>query len=112
VSESRALAISIAAAALIAAYTIVWWGWPLALGLGTGVLLGGLALMTSVSLGPDPADADAAWRAEAADLVEDRRDAMPRSPSSGPATPADPRRGGAAAPPGPDPSSADRTPAG
>lgn len=86
-SESRALAISIGAAALIAAYTIVWWGWPLALGLGTGVLLGGLALMTSVSLGPDPADADAAWRIEAPDLVEDRADALARPPSSRPIGP-------------------------
>jgi hypothetical protein len=98
-SELRALAISIAGAALIAAYTILFWRWPLALGLATGVFLGGLALVTSVSLGADPADADEAWRAEAADLAAAAtetadRNPLPRRPRAAPrsaTTPARPR---------------------
>jgi hypothetical protein len=109
-SEVRALTISIGAAALISAYTIVGWGWPLALGLGTGVLLGGLALMTSVSLGPDPVDADAAWRAEAPDLVETGSDALPQEPSSRPAAASDPRGQGAPGSSGAQPPGAADTP--
>ncbi len=78
-SGSRALLVSLGAAAAITVFLLLWWRWPLALGLGTGALLGGLVLMTSVSLGADPAEADAAWREAAPDLVED-----PGGPSGSP----------------------------
>ncbi|MBI2763589.1 MAG: hypothetical protein HYX54_07560 [Chloroflexi bacterium] len=46
------------------------WHWPLALGGGIGIVLGGLALVGSVSFGPDQADASAAWRAAAPEFVD------------------------------------------
>ncbi len=66
----RALLIAIGVGAGIAAYTILWWHWPLALGAGAGILLGGLALTGTVSVGPDGAAADAAWREAAPDLQD------------------------------------------
>jgi hypothetical protein len=66
----RAILIALGVGAGIAAYATLWWHWPLAIGAGVGILLGGLALTGMVSIGPDSAAADAAWRVAAPDLVE------------------------------------------
>ena len=68
--DIRALVISLVASAAIAAYTILWWHWSVALGLGLAILIGSSALVTSVSLGADPADADEAWLQAASDLAD------------------------------------------
>lgn len=80
----RAILIALGVGAGIAAYATLWWHWPLAIGAGVGILLGGLALTGMVSIGPDSAAADAAWRAAVPDLLEP------------PAEPADAPVGGAA----------------
>lgn len=82
--DLRGLLISIGIGAALAAYTILWWRWSVPAGLGVGVLLGGLALMTSVSFGHDPAEADAAWGEAAADLEEPRPGPRPGSEAAGP----------------------------
>ena len=61
----------------IAAYTIMWWHWPVALGGAVGLIVGSLALLCMVSIGRDPSVDDAAWRAAASDLVE-----VPANPSA------------------------------
>jgi hypothetical protein len=57
-------------------FTLIW-RWPPAIGLGVGVLTSAVVLLTSVSVGTDPARADRAWREETPDLIEPR--AGPRS---------------------------------
>jgi hypothetical protein len=54
----------------ISLYLLFWFHWPTTLAIGLGVLATAVALVTSVSFGHDPADADAAWRAAAPDLVD------------------------------------------
>jgi len=61
----------------VAGYTILWWHWPLAIGIGAAVLLGGLALTGTISVRPAGTSADAAWRAAAPDLQE-----IPAEPSA------------------------------
>ena len=68
--DLRTILVALGVGAGIAAYTILWWHWPIALGGGVGIVLGGLALVGSVSIGPDPAEADAAWRAAAPEFVD------------------------------------------
>lgn len=87
--DIRALAIAIGAALAISGYTILWWHWSVAIGLGVGILIGASALVTSVSLGADPVEADAAFRAAAPDLVDDPASATPRpeDPSARPLGP-------------------------
>lgn len=69
-ADLRALAIGIGAAVAVSGYTILWWHWSIAFGLGAGILIGSSALVTSVSLGRDPGEADRAWREAAPDLVD------------------------------------------
>lgn len=64
----RGLLISIGVGAGIAAFTLLVWRWPLAMGIAAGILMGGLALTGAISIRPDAAAADAAWRAAAPDL--------------------------------------------
>lgn len=87
--DIRALAVAIGAALAISGYTILWWHWSVAIGLGVGILIGASALVTSVSLGADPSEADAAFRAAAPDLVDDPVDANPlrEDPSARPLGP-------------------------
>lgn len=68
--DLRALLIAAGVGVGVAAYTILWWHWPLAIGIGAAILMGGLALTGTISVRPAGAAADAAWRAAAPDLVE------------------------------------------
>jgi len=51
-------------------YLLLWFRWPATLSLGAGALMAVLVVLTSATLGRDPAEEDAAWRAAAADLDE------------------------------------------
>jgi hypothetical protein len=66
----------------VAAYTLVWWQWPLAIGIGAGILLGGLTLTGTISVGQDAAAADAAWRAAAPDLHDAPAEPLSEAPAS------------------------------
>lgn len=68
--DLRAIIVALGVGIGIAAYTILLWHWPLALGGGVGIVLGGLTLVGSVSIGSNPADADAAWRAAAPEFID------------------------------------------
>jgi hypothetical protein len=70
VPDIRALLIAAGVGGGVAAYTILWWHWPLAIGIGAAILLGGLALTSTISVRPAGTNADAAWRAAAPDLQE------------------------------------------
>lgn len=75
--DLRALFVSIGVGAGIAAFTILFWRWPLAMGIGAGILMGGLALTGTISIGHDAAAADAAWRAAAPDLQDSPAEPSP-----------------------------------
>jgi hypothetical protein len=68
--DLRALLVAVGVGAGLAAFTLLWWHWPLAIGIGAGILLGGLTLTGTISVGQDAAAADAAWRAAAPDLQD------------------------------------------
>ncbi|MBI2777620.1 MAG: hypothetical protein HYX57_10225 [Chloroflexi bacterium] len=53
----------------VGAFLVLWWRWPLAIGGGAAILLAGLALVGTTSVGSDGADADAAWRAAAPEFT-------------------------------------------
>lgn len=76
--DLRALLIAIGVGLGISAFLIGWWQWPLAVGGGAGIVLGGLALIGTMSVGRDPSEADAAFRKAAPDLVD-----SPASPTPG-----------------------------
>jgi hypothetical protein len=88
--DIRALLIALGVGFGVATYTILWWHWPFALGGGAGVLLGGLALTGAISVRADGAEADAAWREAAPDLLD-----APAVPTPGvlPAAPSAAARG-------------------
>jgi hypothetical protein len=92
VPDPRALLIAIGVGGGVAGYTLLWWHWPLAIGVGAGILLGGLALTGTISVRPEGSSADAAWRAAAPDLQEPPAGPLPGVPIShpGPGAPADP----------------------
>ena len=68
--DLRALLVAVGVGAGVAAYTLLWWHWSLAVGLGAAILLGGLTLTGTISAGQDTDVADAAWRAAAPDLQD------------------------------------------
>lgn len=70
--DIRAIIVALGVGLGTGAYLTLFWHWPLALGGGIGIVLGGLALVGSVSFGPDPADADAAWREAAPEFDRPR----------------------------------------
>ncbi|MEO8463094.1 MAG: hypothetical protein ABI555_07765 [Chloroflexota bacterium] len=78
--DLRAILISAGVGVGVAAYLTLFWHWPLVGGGGIGIILGGLALVGSLSVGKDPAEADAAWRDASPDLVDPP--AGPSSPDS------------------------------
>jgi len=66
----RTLAIAAISSLGLVLYLVLWFRWPITLSLAAGALMATVVVMTSASLGADPAEADAAWRAAAPDLVE------------------------------------------
>jgi len=70
VPDPRALLVAIGVGGGVAAYTLLWWHWPFAIGIGAGILLGGLALTGTISIRAEGTVADAAWRAAAPDLQD------------------------------------------
>jgi hypothetical protein len=70
VPSLRALGVAAIAGLAISASLRLWFHWPTTLAIGLGVLAAAVVLVTSVSFGHDPADADAAWRAAAPDLID------------------------------------------
>jgi len=72
VPDLRPFAVAVFVGAAIAGFTLLWWHWPAAIGLGLGFVLGGLTLVGTTSVGGNDAMADAAWRAAAPDLLEPR----------------------------------------
>ena len=50
-------------------YFALWFHWPTFLAVGVGAFMTIVLLMVASSLGEDPAEADAAWREAAPDLV-------------------------------------------
>ncbi|MEO5918193.1 MAG: hypothetical protein ABIQ17_01395 [Candidatus Limnocylindrales bacterium] len=68
--DLRAILISVGVGSGVAAYLTLFWHWPLVAGGGIGIILGGLALVGSLSIGQDPGEADAAWRDAAPDLLD------------------------------------------
>jgi hypothetical protein len=67
-SSLKTLAIAAISSSGLVLYVVLWFHWPITLSLGVGALMAMVVVMTSASLGADPADADAAWRAAAPDL--------------------------------------------
>ena len=63
-------------------YLVLWFQWPVTLALALGALMATLIVMTTTSLGDDPAKADAAWREAAPDLVDQAGPALARSPDA------------------------------
>lgn len=78
--DLRAILVSLGVGLGIAAYTTLWWHWPLPVGGGVAIVMGGLALVGTLSIGTDPAEADAAWRAAAPEFVDPPEDALPAEP--------------------------------
>ena len=70
--DLRPFVVALLVGLAVAAFTLLWWHWPPAIGIGLGIVLGGLTLVGTTSVGGDAAAADAAWRAAAPDLVEPR----------------------------------------
>jgi len=68
--DRRALLVALGVGVGIAAYTTLWWHWPLAVGGGIALVLAGLTLVGTLAVGRDPTIADAAWRAAAPDLQD------------------------------------------
>ncbi len=81
--DLRAIVIALGVGIGITAYTTLWWDWPLALGGGAGIILAGLALVGSLSIGIDPARADAAWRAAAPEFEDPPASPLPIEPTAG-----------------------------
>ena len=79
--DLRAIIVALGVGIGLAAYTILLWHWPLALGGGVGIVLGGLTLVGSVSVGPKPADADAAWRTAAPEFIDPPASPVADSPT-------------------------------
>lgn len=86
--DLRALVVSVGVGVGVAAYTLLWWHWPLVLGVGAAILLGGLALTGTISVRREGSAADAAWRAAAPDLQDPPASPLPgvpvRRPTTGP----------------------------
>ncbi len=65
------IAASAAAAIAVALIFLLWISWPGFLAVGAGAIFGVAFLIVATALGDDPSAADAAWRAQAGDLVGD-----------------------------------------
>jgi hypothetical protein len=69
----RALALAVIVGLGVGLYFALWFRWPAFLSIAIGATLGVVFLLFASSLGPDPQEADAAWRAAAPDLAERER---------------------------------------
>jgi hypothetical protein len=81
VPDLRAIVVSLGVGAGVAGYFMIWWHWPLIVGGGVGILLGGLALVGTMAAAHDPADDDAAWRAAAPEFTDPRAGPSPGTSS-------------------------------
>ena len=77
------IAASIAAAVAVALIFQLWIGWPGFLAVGAGAIFGVAFLIVATALGDDPSAADAAWRAQAGDLVGDHGPEPGEGPDDG-----------------------------
>ncbi len=95
----RTLAIAAISSFGLVLYLVLWFRWPITLSLGAGALMAMVVVMTSASLGADPAKADAAWRATAPDLQDEAPGPHAAAPTAKVAVPivvgASPPAGGA-----------------
>ena len=69
----RALALAAAVAVGVSVYLSIWLGVPTFLAVAIGATMAVILLLVASSLADDPAEADAAWRAAAPDLVRRER---------------------------------------
>lgn len=69
----RSLAVGLALGVAIGVYLETALRWPTFLSVGIGAVMALIVLLIAASVGDDPEAADAAWRAEAPDLVVRRR---------------------------------------
>jgi hypothetical protein len=60
---------SVVAAVVVVLVFLLWIGWPGFLAVGAGAVFGVAYLIVATALGDDPRAADAAWRAQAGDLL-------------------------------------------
>jgi hypothetical protein len=81
----RTLAIAAALGVGVAAYFALWLHWPTFLAVGIGATMAVVLLLFASSLSDDGAEADAAWRAAAPDLVARERDVADGSADAPPA---------------------------
>jgi hypothetical protein len=79
-SSLRTVAIAAISSLGLVLYLVLWFRWPVTLSLAAGALMATVVVMTSASLGADPAEADAAWRAAAPDLAERTPESDGREP--------------------------------
>ena len=70
---ARALALAVIVGLGAGLYFALWFRWPTFLSIAIGATLGVVMLLFASSLGPDPEEADAAWRAAAPELAERER---------------------------------------
>jgi hypothetical protein len=70
VPDVRAILIALSVGGGVGGYLTLWWHWPFAIGWGIGIVLGGLALIGTMSVATDSSIADRAWRAAAPDLQD------------------------------------------
>ena len=79
----RTIAIAAISSLGLVLYLVLWFRWPITLSLGAGALMATVVVMTSASLGADPAEADAAWRAAAPDLQDEAPPPVAAGPVAG-----------------------------
>jgi hypothetical protein len=82
----RTLAIAAISSFGLVLYLALWFRLPITLSLGAGALMAMLVVMTSASLGADPAKADTAWRDAAPDLQDEAPGPEASAPSPAAAT--------------------------
>jgi hypothetical protein len=69
---ARGLLVALALGTALGVYVALWIRVPTFLAVGIGAFVTLVTLLVAASVGDDPADADAAWRGAAPDLVERR----------------------------------------
>jgi hypothetical protein len=80
--DLRAIVIAFGVGFGVGGYFTLWWHWPLAIGGGLGLVLGGLALVGTMSVAKDPTIADDAWKAAAPEFVDPPAEPGSEGPSA------------------------------